>query len=91
MNREPGESIAADRARWLAELSESLDEAQRLLMRLGIGTAESPVALELYLRIEGARCAVQGMRLRPMGSFTEVTTPEWSEMQTPQSCEEQSS
>ena len=80
MNREPGESIAADRARWLAELSESLDEAQKLLMRLGIGTAESPLEMELYLRIEGARCAVQGLRLRPMGTFTEATGPEWSKM-----------
>jgi len=78
MNRGPGESIAADRARWLAELSESLDEAQRLLRRLGIGTAESPLAMELYLRIEGARFAVQALRLRPMGAFTEVTGPKWT-------------
>lgn len=90
MNREPGDSIAADRARWLEELSESLDEAQRLLLRLGIGTAESPLAMELYLRIEGARFAVQGLRLRPMGAFTELTGPEWRKMAPWQSCEEQS-
>jgi hypothetical protein len=79
MNREPGESFAADRARWLAELSESLDEAQKLLVRLGIGTADSPLAMELYLRIEGARFAVQSLRLRPMGAFSELTGPKWSE------------
>jgi hypothetical protein len=79
MRRVPGERRAAERACWLAELSESLDEAQRLLLRCGIGMSDSPLASELHLRIEGARLAVQSLRLRPMGAFTELTGPEWSE------------
>jgi hypothetical protein len=79
MRRVPGEGRATERARWLAELSESLDEAQRLLLRCGIGMSDGPLGSELHLRIEGARLAVQALRLRPMGAFTEVTGPEWSE------------
>jgi hypothetical protein len=79
MRRVPGERRAAERACWLAELSESLDEAQRLLLRCGIGMSDSPLASELHLRIEGARLAVQSLRLRPMGAFTEAICPEWTE------------
>ena len=80
MRRVPGEGRAAERARWLAELSESLDEAQRLLPRMGVGMSDSPLAVELHFRIEGARLTVQALRLRPMGASTELTGPEWSEL-----------
>jgi hypothetical protein len=47
------------RACWLAELSEALDEARRLLARLGAGAAGDHQATELYSRDEGARRAVE--------------------------------
>ena len=77
MERIAGDSIAADRARWLSELSDSLDDAQNLLSRLGTATADSPLAMELHLRIGGARLTVQALRLRPMTAFTEVIDPKW--------------
>lgn len=70
---------AAERARWLAELSDTLDEAQRLLHDMGVGTTESPLAMELYLRIEGARFAVQALRLRPNGILSGQSAPKWTE------------
>ena len=59
-------------------------------MRLGIGATDSPLAMELYLRIEGARFAAQALRLRPMGAFTELTGPEWRESRPPRTLEEPS-
>lgn len=70
----PGVSIAANRARWLAELSESLDQARMLLLEMGTGSAESSI-MELHRRIEGARLAVQALQLRSMGRFRELDDP----------------
>jgi hypothetical protein len=71
--------VAAERARWLAELSEALDEAQRLLLRLGVSGADSRQAMALYLRIEGARLAAQSLRLRRSIGPSEVFYPEWTD------------
>ena len=59
----PIEVPAAQRALWLAELSEALDCARRLLIELDIPSHRRAEARELYLRIEAARFEVQALRL----------------------------
>jgi hypothetical protein len=59
----PIEVPPADRARWLAELAQALDEAQRLFRQLDVRTIPRADAFELYMRIEAARLEVQSLRL----------------------------
>jgi hypothetical protein len=59
----PIEVPPADRARWLAELAQALDEAQRLFRQLDMRTIPRADAFELYMRIEAARLEVQSLRL----------------------------
>ena len=59
----PIEVPPADRARWLAELAQALDDAQRLFGKLDVRTIPRADAFELYMRIEAARLEVQSLRL----------------------------
>jgi hypothetical protein len=59
----PIEVPAVERARWLAELSDALDDAQRLFRRFDVGDLPRAELIELYMRIEGARLEVQSLRL----------------------------
>lgn len=59
----PTELIAAQRARWLAEVSDVLEEARRLLTRLSLEGETSAEAHEAYLKIEAACLEVQSLRL----------------------------
>ena len=62
MRRVPSEAGAAERASWLAELSQALVEAQRLTWDLGFHRGQWQ-AMELYERIEAALGDVQALRL----------------------------
>jgi len=62
VRRVPSEASAAERASWLAELSQALVEAQRLTWDLGFHRGRSE-AMELYERIEAALVDVQALRL----------------------------
>ena len=62
VRRVPSEASAAERASWLAELSQALIEAQRLTWDLGFHRGRSE-AMELYERIEAALADVQALRL----------------------------
>jgi len=74
----PSETSAAERARWLAELSDALDEARRLIRTMG--AAEGRIEeVELYARIEAVRLEVQMIRLRGNGSRLSDSDPEWSQ------------
>ena len=75
----PSESTAAERARWLAELSEALDEARKLIKAMGAAEGRLE-AVELYARIEAVRLEVQMMRLRGGASRLADTAPEWSQI-----------
>lgn len=70
---------AAERARWLAELSAALDEAELLLQRMGVSATDNPLAAELSLRIEGARFAIETLRLGRSGDWSEVSHPKRSQ------------
>jgi hypothetical protein len=76
--RSASEESAAQRARWLAELACALDEARRLIKRLG--AAEGRIdAVELYARIEAVRLEVQAIRLRRSMGGGADSHPEWTE------------
>jgi hypothetical protein len=75
--RVPNEDSAAQRARWLAELADALDEARILIKQLG--AAEGRIdAVELYARIEAVRLEVQAMRLRKSGFGGQNLGSEWT-------------
>lgn len=59
----PTEVPAPERAKWLAELSDALNEAHDLVVSLELPREQRADALELYLRIEAARLEVQSLRL----------------------------
>jgi hypothetical protein len=59
----PSAVPAAERARWLAELSEALDEARHLLINLDLQVEQRAEAHDLFLRIEALKFEVQSLRL----------------------------
>ena len=53
---------AALRARWMAELAEAIEGAQRVAWQLGTATHGSFEARELYARLEAARLELEALR-----------------------------
>lgn len=64
MSRVPIDVSAAERARWLAELAEALDQAQRLVWTLGASVPRTAEVMELYGRLDSAQAEVQMLRFR---------------------------
>ena len=62
MHRASDQVVALERARWLAELTQAIAEAQRLAWRLGVVEGDSEDARELYARLEGLASEVQSLR-----------------------------
>jgi hypothetical protein len=54
---------AAERARWLAEVAQALDQAQAVVERLSTTAGDSRQRAELLHRIEGARHMTRALRL----------------------------
>ena len=75
----PTEVPAAERARWLAELSVVLNEAHDLVQRWQFNPQESGTAKELFLRIEAARLEVESLRLSRSLNSRHETGPKWME------------
>src|SRR6185437_7542343 len=73
----PTEAPAAIRARWLAELSEALDSAQRLLAHLNPVDSNSE-ALELNARIAAALFEVRSLRLSRQLIPHDEDDPKWT-------------
>lgn len=76
----PSELPAAERARWLAELFETLDAAQRLLPRLALGAHQKSEALDLYVRIQAAQLEVRALRISRSLTPREHHGPERTEL-----------
>jgi len=74
----PNADSAAQRARWLAELAEALNEARRVVKQLAIEEIRFD-ALEVAAQIEAARFEVQSLRLRRSIGGRQDFGPEWSE------------
>lgn len=75
----PTEVAAAERARWLAELSEALDDANRMINQLKFGNDQLRAAQELHLQIEAARMKVQALRLSRSINGRTKPDPEWTD------------
>lgn len=65
------EMAAAERARWLFELAQAIDEAQWAAWQMGAADGRNPEALELYRRLEAARREVEHLRGRILVSRLE--------------------
>jgi hypothetical protein len=74
----PTEVPAADRARWLAEVSHALDEARALLHALSVNEGEYEVACDLNARIETARFEVQSLRMSRSLQPRDEIDPKWT-------------
>jgi hypothetical protein len=75
----PSEVPAADRARWLAEVSIALDEAQLALKKLSLVEDDYDLARGLHVSIEAARLEVQSLRLSRSIKPREQIDPERTE------------
>jgi hypothetical protein len=75
--RVPIETAAAERARWLAELAQTLDQAQQLISELGSVRGSSSAALDLSARVEAARAEVRSLRIR-IADLSGQSRREWS-------------
>jgi hypothetical protein len=75
--RVPTEETAAQRARWLGELSSALEEAQGLIWR--ISSAENLDLLDLSAQIESARAEVRSLRLGRGDHLSSEHDPEWTD------------
>lgn len=79
MVRVPTGVSGALRARWLAELSEALKEAQSLLWQIEPSGLRNVDALDLSARLEAAHAQVQSLRFRnDEPSFN--SAPEWTNL-----------
>lgn len=72
----PNAGSAAERARWLAELADALDEARDLVRHLGIEEARID-AIDVAARIEAVRNEVQAIRLMRSAGGGQDFGPEW--------------
>jgi len=79
LSHSPKEFTVAERARWLAELSKALDEADALAVKLGIPHMHSPEAAELCARLAAARAQVKGLRLSRPEEVSGENGPKWSD------------
>jgi hypothetical protein len=76
----PTEVPAADRAGWLAEVADALEQAHRLLFELDLENDATSDALDLYVRIEAARLEVQALRLSRSITPRARTDPNWTNL-----------
>jgi hypothetical protein len=60
----PVEVPAAARARWLAEVAETLEQAESLLNRLSHSGRHAALITELEMRLEAAKGEVESLRGR---------------------------
>ena len=73
----PSGASAAQRARWLAELADTLDEARDVVERIATGENHL-IAVELSARIDAARTEVKSLRLKRSLGGGQDFGPEWS-------------
>jgi hypothetical protein len=66
----------ADRARWLAELAQAVEEAQHLVWQMGSAVGGSSAMLDLSARLEVVRHELESIR---RGRRRVEEAPEWTE------------
>ena len=78
MSRVPKDVSVAERARWLAELADALDDAHQIASEIGLAHVHHPEAVELRARLAAARAQVQGLRLSRPDERSAQLNPKWS-------------
>jgi hypothetical protein len=73
----PIEVSAAERARWLAELADALEQAERLVWSLGDLPRTNPEMIELYGSLDAARAEVQALRVKRVATAAADLGPFW--------------
>lgn len=68
---------AAERARWLAELSQALDEAQAALWSIAGREVNDSEIWDVAARVESARAEVRSLRLGVEDRGRREDHPEW--------------
>ena len=74
----PTDMSAAERARWLVELTDALNRAHDVLIGLNLRGEQQLEARELFLRIEAARFEVQSLRLSRSLNGRHDKSPQWT-------------
>ena len=82
MHRAPDQVVALERARWLAELTEAIVQAQKLAWQLGFA-GDDEEALELYSRLETMLTEVKTLRFDGFGDVRREIDPAWLEKLIP--------
>ena len=77
MNRISTEVTTVERARWLAELAQALDEAQEVVKSFASAGGSYAETLDVSARLEAARAEVQSLRRSRMGNTLEEFDPKW--------------
>ena len=78
MDRSVDRAVAADRARWLAELAQAVDQAQR--WSLGASAAGFPEIKDLYRRLDAIRIEVEDLRRGRRGVPLSEIDPLWTNL-----------
>ena len=78
MIRVPTEVSTAERAQWLAELAQVLQEAQELVSQLAVARGRKSEALDVCARLEAAYALVQSLRRSRTSQSPENVDPIWS-------------
>jgi hypothetical protein len=74
----PIEVSAAERARWLAELADALEQAERLVWSLGDLPRSDPEMVDLYGSLDAARAEVQALRVKRTATAPADLHPFWT-------------
>jgi hypothetical protein len=76
--RVPADLAAAERARWLGEIVEALEEAQMLIWRLGLAEVGHMEVLDLLSRLETTRGEARALRLGRVSDTAHQPDPKWT-------------
>ena len=77
MNKSVDRSNAVERSRWLAELAEAVDEAQRLARKMGVSEGDCASAKKLFERLETVRIEIEALRRGSWDRRSIETDPSW--------------
>lgn len=80
MNRLRERPAAAKRGRWLAELAQSISEAQGVARTLSVANRHGEEAEDLYRRLELLRIEVEDLRRGGWGARPAGNNPKWASL-----------
>lgn len=79
MHGAPDHLIALERTRWLAELGQAINQAQKIAWRLGVAEGDMLEAREVYARLEVLRGELEVLRTTGWADIRREVEPNWLE------------